>query len=431
VPPFDPFSFIAMLDLLLFGSLIILVAWVPMLVRRTPLTLAIVCVGLGAGWFAMHPEFSAAALEQPHMAEHLATITILVALMGAGLKIDRSFSFSGWRTTWRLIVIGMPLTIGCVLLLNIFIGGFAIPAALLMAAALSPTDPVLASEVSVGPPQAGDRGEIRFGLTSEAAVNDGMAFPFVQLAIVLTSAPFSGVWLNWILIDLLVKSLGGIICGGIIGWLAGLATFKLPRWPFSDTGDGLIALGLTLVAYAVADLVQVNGFLAVFVMAIVLRRSSPKDEFHGAMATFAEQIERLIAMLLLVFFGAALSLGMLDALGWRDVLIALLLLLIVRPAIGWLSLLGSPHDRVTRALIAFFGIRGIGTLYYMLYAFQEARFADQQRLWALGGFVVLVSVVLHGVTAGPLLTWSDRLARSRRQMLERHSARDAAPDHIE
>jgi len=96
-----------MLDLLLFGSLIILVAWVPMLVRRTPLTLAIVCVGLGAGWFTMHPDLSAAALEQPHMAEHLATITILVALMGAELKIDRPFSFSGWKTTWRLIAIGM------------------------------------------------------------------------------------------------------------------------------------------------------------------------------------------------------------------------------------------------------------------------------------------------------------------------------------
>jgi len=142
-----------------------------------------------------------------------------------------------------------------------------------MAAALSPTDPVLASEVSVGPPQARDKGEIRFGLTSEAAVNDGMAFPFVELAIVLTSIPFSGAWLNWLLVDLLAKSLGGIICGGIIGCLAGLATFKLPRWPFSDTGDGLIALGLTFATYAVAELAQVNGFLAVFVMALVLRRS--------------------------------------------------------------------------------------------------------------------------------------------------------------
>jgi len=121
------------------------------------------------------------------------------------------------------------------------------------------------------------------------------------------------------------------------------------------------------------------------------------------MATFAEQVERLVAMLMLV--------------------------LIIRPAIGWLCLIGSSHDRTTRALISFFGIRGIGTLYYMLYAFQQTRFEDQQRLWALGGFVVLVSVVLHGVTAGPLLTWSDRLTR--RQRLEHRSPRDDAPARIE
>ena len=403
-----------MLDLLLLGSLILLIAWVPMLVRQTPLTLAIVCVGLGAGWFSIHPTFSAEAIKQPNAAEHLATITILVALMGSGLKIDRAFSFAGWRTTWRLIAFAMPLTIGCLLLLNLFIGDYALPAALLMAAALTPTDPVLASEVSVGPPQEGDNSEIRFGLTSEAALNDGFAFPFVQLAVVLTTTSFSGIWLTWLVVDFAGKAIGGIACGGIVGWIAGVAAFKLPRGSFSDTGDGLIAVGLTLMTYALAELAHLNGFLAVFVMAVVLRRSSPKDEFHNAMATFAEQIERLVAMLLLFFFGAALAFGMLNSLGWREVIIGLVLLLVLRPFIGWLSLLGSPHNRVSRTLTAFFGIRGIGTLYYMLYALQKAEFTDQQRLWALGGFVVLVSVVLHGVTAGPLMAWSDRLKASRR-----------------
>ena len=198
-------------------------------------------------------------------------------------------------------------------------------------------------------------------------------------------------------------------------WLdCGSGRIQASRGSLSDTGDGLIAVGLTLMTYALAELAHVNGFLAVFVMAVVLRRSSPKDEFHNAMATFAEQIERLFAMLLLFFFGAALAFGMLDALGWREVIIGLILVFILRPFIGWLSLIGSPHNRVSRALTAFFGIRGIGTLYYMLYALQKADFGDQQRLWALGGFVVLVSVVLHGVTAGPLMAWSDRLKASGR-----------------
>jgi NhaP-type Na+/H+ or K+/H+ antiporter len=402
------------LSLLFFGVFILIVAWMPMLVRRAPLSLAIVCVGLGCALLPLLPSLSFLPImgngstDQSRAAGFLAQATLVLALMGAGLKIDRPFSLLGWQTTWRLLGIAMPLTIGIMMVLCIYVGGFATPEALLIAAALAPTDPVLASSVSVGPPLRGEEGEARFALTSESALNDGLASPVVHLAIALTATSFADSWLNWILVDWLYRIGGGLACGLLIGRMSGFLTFKLPVAPFSNTGNGLIAVGLTMATYAISNLIHVNGFIAVFVMAVALRSTCPRHEFHRDMDEFASQIERLIAMILLFFFGGALAEGLLAPLGWREVAIGLLLLLLVRPLTGWLCLLGSGHPPLSRALTAFFGIRGVGTLYYMIYALQRGHFAATGKLWALVGFVVTCSLVLHGTTATPAMIIADR-----------------------
>ena len=398
-----------MLDLLLIGALIILIAWGPMLLTRAPLSIAIVCTGLGAAGALIDPQLVHAKNLPPEASEWFAKLALIVALMGSALKIDRPLSFKGWETTWRLLAIAMPLTIVAMLLLCINLGDFALPSALLIAAALAPTDPVLASEVAVGPPLKGEEGEIRFGLTSEAGLNDGLAFPFVQLAIALGAASIDAIWAKWILVDFIGKGVGGLACGVLIGWVAGFLVFHSSHGRMSETNDGLIALGLSLLTYAVAELAHLNGFLGVFVMAMTLRWRCPQHRFHVAMAKFVGQVERLLTMLLLVFFGAALSLGLLDALGWRDALLAVLFILVIRPVIGWFSLLGSPHPPISRALTAFFGIRGIGSLYYFLYSLRGETFPDEARLWALGGLVILLSILLHGATATPLMAWADRI----------------------
>ena len=105
--------------------------------------------------------------------------------MGAGLKLDRPVSWRGWESSWRLLGIAMPLTIAGIAFLGWTILGLGIGAALLLGAVLAPTDPVLASDIQVGPPQSGKEDEVRFALTSEAGLNDGAAFPFVYLAIAI------------------------------------------------------------------------------------------------------------------------------------------------------------------------------------------------------------------------------------------------------
>jgi NhaP-type Na+/H+ or K+/H+ antiporter len=283
-------------------------------------------------------------------------------------------------------------------------------ASLLLGAALSPTDPVLASDVQTGPPGRGEEGEVRFGLTSEAGLNDGLAFPFVLLALALAQ-PEAISWPHWIGVDFF----GHLVLGMVIGWVGGRVMgwvmFHLPRLKLSDTGDGLVAVGVTLIVYATAQAVDANGFIAVFVAAVKIRSSAPEDEFHHRMSEFSDQVERVLVMLVLVLFGWALAAGLLQSLTWSGALIGLGLIFVLRPASAWLGFVGGGLHWQPKALMAFFGIRGIGTLYYLQYAFGRAEFAERDTLWAMAGFTILVSILLHGTTSTPLMALADRLLK--------------------
>jgi NhaP-type Na+/H+ or K+/H+ antiporter len=185
---------IYVVTLTILGLVVLFTAWLPMLLRRLPLSLPILCVGLGAAlaWspFPLLPAFN--PLENRAMTEHLTEIVVIVALMGAGLKLDRKIGLRRWGTTWRLLGIAMPLTIGAIAVLGHWVLGLGAASALLLGASLAPTDPVLASDVQVGPPQSGEEDDVRFALTSEAGLNDGLSFPFVHLAIAIALAAETG-----------------------------------------------------------------------------------------------------------------------------------------------------------------------------------------------------------------------------------------------
>ena len=164
--------------------MVLLVSWAPVGLKRLPLTLAILCVGVGVGVFSTGLlAFNPDPRTWDTVTEKLTELVVIISLMGCGLKLDRKLGWKRWNVTWRLLAIAMPLTIGAVLLLGIWGLGLALPMALLLGAAMAPTDPVLASDVQVGPPGSGEEDEVRFGLTSEAGLNDALAFPFVHLAI--------------------------------------------------------------------------------------------------------------------------------------------------------------------------------------------------------------------------------------------------------
>lgn len=394
------------------GLLIALVAWLPLALKRLPLSLPVVCIAIGVAIFSL-PGVTLRPLPitYPEVTERFTEIVVIIALMGAGLKLDRPFGWAKWNITWRLLAVTMPLGILAITAIGGWWLGLSWVAALLLAASLAPTDPVLASDVQVGPPKSGEEDEVRFGLTSEAGLNDGFAFPFVHLAIALGLAATTGEpWAaQWLLYNVLWEIFAGVLGGWLIGRLFGWLTFHVPAdTRLSKTGDGLIAISATFISYGVAEILHCYGFLAVFVTALTLRRSHRDHEFNRQMHDLTEQVERLAMMVLLLLFGGALVSGVLLPLQWIDVAAAIAILLVVRPLGGLIALKGFRASQSEKRMIAFFGIRGVGSFYYLAYGLNHLEVDEGARLWAIVGLVALLSILLHGLTVTPAMRMLDR-----------------------
>jgi NhaP-type Na+/H+ or K+/H+ antiporter len=353
--------------------------------------------------------------------ERLAEVTVLIALMGVGLAIDRPIGWRSWGATWRLLGIAMPLCIGAVALLGWGFAGLAPASALLLGAVLAPTDPVLAADVQVDAPNTGEEDEVRLALTSEAGLNDGLAFPFVYAAVAVAGAGSVGQWLpGWVAWELAGKLAIGVAVGVAVGYVVARVAFESPKpgFRYAQAGEAIVALAVTFLAYGLAEAAQGYGFLAVFCAAVTIRWYEREHDFHATLHGFVEQIERVLTLVLVLLLGVAATDGLLADLTWRGALVGVALLLVIRPLAAWVSLLGSPLDRRERWATAFFGVRGIGTVYYLAYAAGQEVFGELGELWATAGFTILLSVVLHGVLATP---WMSRLDRAR------HAAEGGAP----
>ncbi|NOG69976.1 sodium:proton antiporter [Roseicella sp. DB1501] len=394
------------------GLLIALVAWLPLALKRLPLSLPIVCIGIGAALFSL-PQVGLRPLpyDYPGVTERFTEFVVIIALMGAGLKLDRVFEWRRWMVAWRLLAITMPLSIAAITGLGVWALGLSWPIALLVAASLAPTDPVLAADVQVGPPKTGEEDEVRFGLTSEAGLNDGLAFPFVQLAIALAAAASTGEpwFVEWLTYRVLWEIGAGILGGWLIGRAFGWLTFHVPaEKKLVRTDDGLIAIAATLVSYGLTEIIHSYGFLAVFVTALTFRRTHREHEFQLRMHDVTEQIERLAMMVLLLLFGGALISGLLAAVSWVEAGLALAILLVIRPVSGLIGLAGFRAEWGEKLTLAFFGIRGVGSLYYLSYGLNRMEVAQAEHLWGFVGLVVLLSILLHGLTVTPIMRSLDR-----------------------
>lgn len=388
----------------------LLAGLLPRLLAERPLSMPIVFLGLGMIVFAVLPDLpDPDPLQHPEIAERLTEVGVIVALMGAGLKLDRPIGWRTWASTWRLLAIAMPLTIAATALLGWWWVGLAPAAALLLGSSLAPTDPVLASDVQVGEPggHEEEEDEVRFALTSEAGLNDALAFPFVYAAIAMaTMGPDPAGWIGeWVLTDVLLKIAVGVIGGIVVGRALGRLFFRTrsETLHLASHAEGFIALAATFLAYGLTEVAGGYGFLAVFVCARSIRATERSHDYHQVLHDFVEQIERLLTVLLLVLFGGAVVRGLLAPLGWSTVGVALAVVLLVRPLTAWLALRGGPGSPQEKTAISVFGIRGIGSFYYLAYATAEVPFAGAEQLWAIAGLVVVVSVVGHGVTATPIM----------------------------
>ncbi|SMB94518.1 sodium/hydrogen exchanger [Hymenobacter roseosalivarius DSM 11622] len=399
--------------LVLVGVAILGVAWLPSLLEKYPLSYPILFIGLGMAAYTLPLGLPPAdPFEHPKLVTHLSELCVIIALTGTGLKIDRPFSLAIWRTPLKLVLVLMLLTIAGITLAGWTLAGLPLSSAVLLAACLAPTDPVLASDVQVGDPGEGREDNVRFALTGEAGLNDGLAFPFVYLALALLPAalPLADRMIHWLWLDLLYRVAAGVVLGWLSGLLLSYLIFNLPKkLSLKPSAYGFVALAVTLTSYGVTELLHGYGFLAVFVAAVTLRGRERKHEYHKQMHAFTDQMERLLIVIILIMLGGAIVDSLLAPLTWSGAMVGLLLLLVLRPLGGLLTLLGAKRVNLAeRGVISFFGIRGIGSIFYLAYALDKAEFPQARLLWAILGFTVLVSVVLHGVLATPVMNWLDR-----------------------
>lgn len=415
---FDPYN----LALVVLGVAVIASAFLPRFLWRRMLSAPIVLLIIGYAAFALPLGLNPPdPVRHGFLAEHLTEILVIISLMGAGLKIDRPIGWKSWQGTWRLLGITMLLSIALASLVGWWVVGFAPATALLLGALIAPTDPVLASEIQVGSPQRGsenaeidigegsgdtEEDEFRFTLTSEAGLNDGLAFPFTHAAVAVALAGFEfDRWLSdWLLLHVLYKTVAGIAAGYVLGRLLAWLILSIPGK--TETAKAMVgpsALAATLIIYGVTEYVGGYGFIAVFIGALTIRGNHREHDYHESLHRFTEMTERVLTAIFLIVFGGAIAGGLLEPLTWPLVGAAVIIVVVVRPLAGIVGLIGFRNASWRERLaISFFGIRGVGSFYYLAYALNEADFPHSRELYALTGLVVVLSIFIHGVAATPV-----------------------------
>jgi NhaP-type Na+/H+ or K+/H+ antiporter len=423
------------------GLVLTLMALASTIVKRLPLSasqlylLVGVAIGpLGIGLLWIDPIEEAAVLER------LAEVAVILSLFAAGLKLRTPLHDGRWRLPLRLATVSMTLTVGLVTLAGVFLLGLPLGAAVLLGAVLAPTDPVLASDVQIEDPD--DRDRLRFSLTGEAGFNDGAAFPFVMLGLGLLGLHDLGEWgWKWFTIDVAWAVTGGVGIGALLGIAVGRLVVHLRREQEEAVGlDDFLALGLVALSYGVALLAHTYAFLAVFAAGLALRYEErrytgekPAEEIRAmaregdkegvslddevvpaymasAVLGFAEQLERIGGVALVILVGTLLL--YVDLSSEAFVFVAAFFLLI-RPVSVWVGLWGSPTTGLQRELIAWFGIRGIGSIYYLMYAENHGVYdLFSGRILGIVLLTITASVVLHGTSVTPVMNWYARRAKS-------------------
>lgn len=428
---------------LLVGGLLLAMGLTSPILKRLPITPAIVylAVGILVGP-TMLDVFRFRPIEESALLEVLTEVAVLISLFSTGIKMPVPFSLLRWRAPILLASASMALTVGMVAAFAYYVLGLPLGAGVLLGAIVAPTDPVLATDVQIRHP--GDRDRLRFILTCEAGMNDGSAFPFVMLGMGLLGLHELGDYgLRWVLIDVLWATVAGVAIGVVSGAALARLGWKL-RGGSAENNlvYDFLGLGLIGVVYGLSVLVDAWGFLAVFFAAVALRqteiglvdasqgdRARLQAAGRGAVDSkrfpdsdrpptvskeslvFKEHLERLSEVVLILLIGGTLFQS---SWNWRVASLALFLFAVARPISVLVGLLGTRTSRRMRAMTGWFGIRGIGSLYYLMYAIQRGLPEPLAlELIQLTLIVVTLSIVAHGISVKPLMS---RFQRRRKQL---------------
>jgi NhaP-type Na+/H+ or K+/H+ antiporter len=386
------------------------------LLQRLPVTPAIIYLGMGMlvgpsglNLFHFNP------LKESALLEVLTEVVVLISLFSAGVKMPGTFTLTRWRAPILLATVSMAVTVALVAAFAVLVLGLPLGAGVLLGAILAPTDPVLATDVQIRHP--GDRDQLRFTLTCEAGMNDGSAFPFVMLGLGLLGLHGLGEnGIRWMLVDVVWATAVAVAIGVAGGTVLARICWALRRGDNKYAlMDDFLGLGLIGLVYGLCVLVQAWGFLAVFFAAVALRQTeqslarantpaSDTDSLptvsEGSLV-FKEHLERLSEMVLVILIGGTLFL---TTWTWAAVGLSQFLFGVARPLSVLVGLAGSGTAWKIRGLSAWFGVRGVGSLYYLMFAIQHGLPETLAlQLIQLTQIVVTMSILLHGTSVKPML----------------------------
>jgi sodium/hydrogen antiporter len=412
---------IYILDLLVIGLLLLGVTLGSGWISRLPLSYALIylIVGIllgsyGIGLIQLRPD--------AEFLERLTELVVIISVFGCGLKMNRPLKLWAWQTTARLIGFLMPISIFAIAAICHWLMGFDWGAAVLLGAILAPTDPVLASEVQLA--NVEDKDELRFGLTSEGGLNDALAFPFVYFGIYwLKDSNWDNWFKQWVAVDLVWAIASGIVMGIVVAKAIVWIDQQVQRFREVDNlMEDFVALSTILLTYSLTELVNGYGFLAVFVAGVTVQASySHNPRKRIAQLEFTERVEKLLEVGTILILGSLLLIDPIIKYAGEGLLVAGLLLFVIRPIGVWISMLGSRIPPPTLWLFGWFGIRGVGSLYYLTYAFGKGLQGELgERIAWITYITVVISVIVHGISATPLINWYERHIKG--------TSQDVSPD---
>lgn len=388
--------------LLATGVIALLAAIVPVTMKRKFISAPIVYMIFGIGVYFVFLHYFFQPMQYMEIIKRVTEFVVIVALTNAGLKIKEPFKWHTWRNSFRLLAIAMPITIAAAFWLGWWVAGLAPATALLFGALIAPTDPVLAGELQTSQPSDADTSKIKLGLTSEAGLNDGLAFPFTYFAIFAAQYGFNYEnWIGeWVLHHLLIRIAIGLVIGLLSGWCLFKIVFSIAEKDMlSKISRGILSLSLTLLPYALTEIVGGYGFIAVFVAACMFSRYEKFDKHMDSLHDFNEELESIVVALIFIVTGVFIASNYYILLNTSIVCVALLMILVVRPAAGYLSLIGTKLNWFQQFVLSFYGIRGIGSVFYLAYALTAADFENAEKLFDITIATIFFSVLIHGLTA--------------------------------
>lgn len=388
------------------GFATLIMAWLPSFSKKIKISSPILLLGVGLTlYFIGIPLGWPDPLWSDKWLMYFSEAIVIISLMGAGLKIGANYSLKSWKKPMLLVLVTMPLCMISAYLLGNYFLLLSVPSSLLLAAVLAPTDPVLAAEVQLDDPLDEEEyeGDIRFTLTAEAGLNDGIAFPFSYLAVMVAQA---GTWAafnfsDWFWDKLLLKIAIGVLVGLFTGWLIGLLLDRLYHYAGVETFVGFLSLSLTFMTYGVSELLYGYGFLAVFFAGFSLRYyEKVSGDYKKKLHDFITEMEHLLLVIWIILFGGSIMNGILELTDWKGIAFAVLFVLLIRPLTGMIALFRTKEALKTKLAISFFGIRGIGSVFYLSWAFMTFdHFEYKNELYAITAYIILISIIVHGLTA--------------------------------